>query len=132
MTGHIIYHLVYREGKTIVTPEPLVMPDDQHSHTGINDNPNDPVNFNEFYIGITTNLWRRACEHEQKQFGERMYVIYRTMLKRQATSNMERFNINYYLGGKTIKSMNNRIFTNYNDRGGEPQEQEFLYVLFRR
>lgn len=130
-TNNVIYHLIYRAGKTIVGQEPLFMPNNAQSRAAINDNPQDTVNFTRFYVGITTNFWQRACQHDQNRHGRRMYVVYRTTRSRQDTGNLERATISHFLEHPPIPTMHNRMLTNYNTQGGELVDQEFLYVLFR-
>jgi hypothetical protein len=128
MSNNIIYHLLYREGKSIVGKEPLLMP--QGLRTGIKDNPNDPVNFTAFYIGITTDFWVRACQHYQKGY-KRMYVVYRSILPPQTASNLEILTIRHFIGQPHIPAINNKTLINDNKRAGELDAQEYLYLIFK-
>jgi hypothetical protein len=127
MANNIIYHLLYREGKTIVGREPLLMP--QGPRTAIKDNSNDPVNFTAFYVGITTNFWARACQHTQNGY-KRMYVVHRSQHPLQTISNLEVATIRHFQDRPQIPTMSNKTLINRNTRAGELHFEEYLYLTF--
>jgi hypothetical protein len=128
MSRDIIAHLLYRGGKTIVGREPLLGPHGPHAE--IHDNPQDHVQFSDFYVGITTDFWVRACQHSQNMY-RRMYVVYRTLRPPQATGNLEVATIRHFQAQPRIHTMNGHNLENRNTRGGDLSFEEYLYLIFR-
>ena len=60
-----------------------------------------------------------------------MYVVYRSILPPQTTSNLEILTIRHFLGQPHIPTINNKTRINDNKRAGELDSQEYLYLTFK-
>ncbi|MCK5232867.1 MAG: hypothetical protein KAR13_21520 [Desulfobulbaceae bacterium] len=136
----VIYHLLYRRGKSIAKKEllrphaqkwaPKNSPDTKLSDKSYNDNPADPATFSSYYVGITTDFWQRACQHAQKDKLQRMYLIYQSHQPIQSTANLENSTIKHLMGKRDIPTMDGVKLVNLNRSSEKIKRFEFLYLMF--
>ena len=111
----VIYHLLYRRGKSIAKKEALLRPhaqkwapkngpDTKLSDMSYNDNPADPATFSSYYVGITKDFWQRACQHAQRDKLKRMYLIYWVNLPDHSINNLENSIIKYLIWAFAVDS----------------------------
>ena len=138
VAGRVIFHLLYREGSSIASPEPLIRPQSagpldaaryggNPGHAQVAANPADIVQFSKYYVGYTTEFWERVRTHGDRF--SRLFVVYYNAMLTESARRLEPLLIEFTKASH-IPTRSGRTLVSDNADGGKPHGHEFVYLAF--